>query len=308
VNDLVSVIMPVYNVERYVEEAIRSVQCQSYNNIEIVVIDDGSSDATFSIVKDLAKFDDRIRLYKNSENLGIVKTLNRALSLARGEFILRMDGDDVSAENRLEVLMDYIRRNPEYGLVGSAYSGINEDGSDRGSSLVPNNQILIDKIILLTSPVSHIWLARKDVYKKLNGYRADTVEDYDFLLRMHSEKMLFTNVTDVLYKVRMRNGNTASTQGVKQAKAHIYVKSLYKERLSTGIDSYSEDAFKLAVESSMLMDYLHSKSQNLLSRALSSGIIAKVFFTFFAALLSPYTLSYLLNRYKYKSLIKRYVN
>ena len=98
---LVSVIIPVYNVEKFVEQAIVSIIKQTYKNLEIIVIDDGSSDATYQIVADLATQDPHIKLYKNERNLKIVKTLNRALSLAQGEYIARMDGDDISALDRI---------------------------------------------------------------------------------------------------------------------------------------------------------------------------------------------------------------
>ena len=98
--------------------------------------------------------------------------------MSTGEYILRMDGDDISTLNRIEVLLNFMINNPKYLLVGSAYEGINENGESRGVSEVPTTQKLINKTILLSSPVSHIWMAKKEVYDKLNGYRADAVEDY----------------------------------------------------------------------------------------------------------------------------------
>lgn len=304
-SELVSVIMPVYNVEEFVGEALQSILNQTYKNIEVIVVDDGSTDGTYSIVKCFAENDKRVKLYRNEKNLKIVKTLNRALSVVKGDYILRMDGDDVSVENRLEVLMSFIKSNPQYSLVGSAYSGIDQDGKERGVSKVPTNQNLIDKTILLSSPVSHIWLATKQVYIKLNGYRANTVEDYDFLLRMYTNNIPFTNIPDVLYKVRLRDGNTASTQGLKQAKAHQYVLNLYKERLLKGSDSYSDEGFENAVRSTPLMEFLHTKSQKFLTKALqSNNVISKVFFVLISILLSQYTFRYILRRYRYKSIMK----
>lgn len=304
-SELVSVIMPVYNVEEFVGEALQSILNQTYKNIEVIVVDDGSTDDTYSIVKYFAENDKRVKLYRNERNLKIVKTLNRALSEAKGDYILRMDGDDVSVENRLEVLMSFIKSNPQYSLVGSAYSGIDQDGKERSVSKVPTNQNLIDKTILLSSPVSHIWLATKQVYIKLNGYRANTVEDYDFLLRMYTNNIPFTNIPDVLYKVRLRDGNTASSQGLKQAKAHQYVVQLYKERVLTGTDSYSDERFENIVRSTSLMEFLHSKSQKFLTKALqSNNVISKVFFVSISILLSQYTFRYILRRYRYKSIMK----
>lgn len=303
---LVSVIMPVYNVEKYVEEAVRSIQNQTYKNLEIIVIDDGSTDNTFHIVESLLIEDKRIKLYKNEENLRIVKTLNKAISLATGEFIVRMDGDDISLPSRIETLLKFLLSHPEYSLVGSAYEGINENGEYRGISTVPSSQFLINKVLLLSSPVSHIWIAKKNIYAVLGGYRADTVEDYDFLLRLHTMGYLFTNIPDVLYKVRLRDGNTASTQGLKQEKAYEYVVQLYKERFKFGYDSYSDGNFKLAIKSSQLAISTHIRSQEYLNTALSSNRWKKVIFTLYAVILSPYTFKYIYRRLKYKYIMRRY--
>ncbi len=91
---IVSVLIPV---EKYVKEAIQSIQNQTYKNLEIVVVDDGSIDNTYKIVEELAKEDNRIKLYKNKQNLKIV-------NYAKGEYILRMDGDDISTPDRIETL------------------------------------------------------------------------------------------------------------------------------------------------------------------------------------------------------------
>lgn len=304
-NNLVSVIIPVYNVEKFVLEAIRSIQNQTYKNLEIIVVDDGSVDNTFEIVKSLANQDSRIKVYKNETNLKIVKSLNRALSLANGDFIARMDGDDVSMPNRIEVLLNYLLNNPECSLVGSAYIGINEVGESSGVSAVPTSQSMIDNTLLYSSPVSHIWLAKKEAYDALGGYRADTVEDYDFLLRMKTSGFIFTNIDSILYQVRRRDGNTASTQGLKQEKAFNYVRNLYKERVKTGEDSYSELNFNNAIKSNAVMEKLHNTSQKLLSSALDSKGFKKYFLALLATLSSYYTFSYLLRRTIYKRCLRK---
>ncbi len=101
-NYLISVIIPVYNVQSFVEEAILSICNQTYRNLEIIVVDDCSTDETYTIVENLVKKDSRIKLFRNRKNSKIVKTLNFALEQANGEFIARMDGDDISSLLRLE--------------------------------------------------------------------------------------------------------------------------------------------------------------------------------------------------------------
>ena len=161
---LVSVIIPVYNVEKFVEQAIVSIIDQTYKHLEIIVIDDGSSDATYQIVADLASQDPRIKLYKNERNLKIVKTLNRALSLAQGEYIARMDGDDISALDRIEKQVAFLESNPDYDLVGCSLIAIDENGMEVSRTVWFSDQELLMKLLTYIAPVAHpTWLARKSV-------------------------------------------------------------------------------------------------------------------------------------------------
>ncbi len=167
-NSLVSVIIPVYNLEKYVKEAIKSIQNQTYENLEIIVIDDGSIDDTYNIVEKLAKEDNRIKLYKNEKNLKIVKTLNRALSLANGEYIARMDGDDISVPDRIEKKVRFLEENKDISLVGCSLISIDRQGHEIKKVEKIQDFNLIRKTLRYTSPISHIWVCRKSVYDKLH--------------------------------------------------------------------------------------------------------------------------------------------
>ena len=115
----VSVIMPVYNGAQYLQEAIDSILNQTFKDFELIIIDDGSSDESAEIIQKNADKDKRIVALKNEQNSGICVTLNKGLDIAKGEYIARMDSDDISEPNRLVVQIDFLERNPEYGLVGS---------------------------------------------------------------------------------------------------------------------------------------------------------------------------------------------
>lgn len=120
----ISVLLPVYNGERYVKAAIESIIGQSFQNFELIIIDDGSTDNSVSVIQSFS--DERILFIKNHSNIGLVATLNNALSLAKGEFIARMDGDDISVPSRLQKQFDYLKSNPTIGLCGSQLSTIGE--------------------------------------------------------------------------------------------------------------------------------------------------------------------------------------
>ena len=311
-NKLVSVIIPVYNVERFVKEAIQSIQNQTYKNLEIIVIDDGSSDKTYAIVEGLAEDDNRIKVYKNDKNQKIVKTLNRALSLAYGEYIARMDGDDISAPDRIEKKVNFLEENKEIDLVGCSMKAIDIDGNEIGQTVHYSNQNLLLESLECVTPVSHIWVARKSLYEKLSGYREISgVEDYDFLLRMTSAGFKYSNLEDYFgYFVRLgRVGNTISSLGIRQRKMHSYVFKLYKERLKIQKDSFSEENLKEYIQTSNILEKIHTFSSKNLYKAIEEKgekNHLKTLIYLLASLASPYQISYLIDRLKYRKFIRKY--
>ncbi|WIH27831.1 glycosyltransferase family 2 protein [Photobacterium damselae] len=143
---LVSVIMPVFNAEKYIYEAVDSIINQSYTNIEIILINDGSTDESVNIIQGFLSKDSRIKFYSNDKNRGLIYTLNRALALSKGEYIARMDSDDVSKLDRLEKQINKFINNPNLVLVGMFASQINEYSRSIYKKMSP--EITHDEIIL----------------------------------------------------------------------------------------------------------------------------------------------------------------
>ncbi|MBY6112812.1 glycosyltransferase family 2 protein [Halomonas sp. DP1Y21-3] len=298
----VSVILPAYNVESYIEEAVKSILFQSYGNIEVVVVDDGSCDNTYGIVSRIAKCDSRVVTIRNSENCGIAFTLNVALSHSTGEYIVRMDGDDVSEENRVERLIDFLEKNACFDIVGCSMVGINKEGDVVNVTEYSSSEDTLVRTLKYGPPLAHIWCARKSVYEALNGYReVSGVEDYDFLLRANAEGFRFTNIPDYFgYKVRVfREGNSAELHGVKQIKLKRYVYKLYRERLHRGEDSFSPELRNNYTKTTWAMDRLHVFS----NRMLRKYVIEKrrkpfmCYFFLILSLVSPYQIFYLKDRF-----------
>jgi glycosyltransferase involved in cell wall biosynthesis len=129
--ELVSIIMPSYNCEKYVEEAIRSVQAQTYNNWEIIFIDDNSTDNTINIVSELRDKDSRIKLYQNIWNLGAAVTRNNALKEAKGRWIAFLDSDDLWEPTKLERQLKFMKENG-YAFTYSSYKEIDESSNETG--------------------------------------------------------------------------------------------------------------------------------------------------------------------------------
>jgi glycosyltransferase involved in cell wall biosynthesis len=140
---LITVILSVHNAASTLEECINSVFNQSYKNLEIVAIDDFSSDKSYSILKSLKKQDNRLRIYKNVKRYGIGVTLNRIVKRAKGTFIAFMDTDDFSSTNRLKKQLNFLLNNPGVVAVGSQCTFIDEKGKKIGRSDFPSDNDLI---------------------------------------------------------------------------------------------------------------------------------------------------------------------
>lgn len=238
---LVSILMPTYNVEKYIREAVSSILNQTYAHFELIIVDDGSTDGTYEILKEMAQTDKRIKLFRNEINLKICKTLNRAFSMSKGEYILRMDGDDISLPQRIECLKEYMDEHPEIMIAGSQVISIDENGSEISHKKYPTSPEAIKKSNRFMSSVLHIWIARREVYQVLGGYREiPYAEDYDFLLRGELKGYKYVNVPQYLYKCRIRRGNTGSANGLEQRKAAAYVQKLHKKEEKDKKDHFNE--------------------------------------------------------------------
>lgn len=200
----VSVIMAVYNCEDTVGAAIESILNQTYNNIELIICNDCSTDNTYNVVKEYAdKHKDKIVLIQNEKNMKLPASLNHCLKYATGRYIARMDGDDLSYPERFEKQIEFLNAHPDIDLVGTGMAIYN--GKEMiGKTVRPEH---VDKYSLKTQPCfCHATiLTYKYVYDKLGGYsleeRAVRVEDVDLWFRFFSEGFNGYNLQDLLYQV-----------------------------------------------------------------------------------------------------------
>lgn len=303
---LVSILLPVHNVDEYVVQAVNSLKSQTYDNIEIIIIDDCSTDGTYEVCEKLALSDSRIRLYRNSKNLKIAETLNRAFQLSKGMYIARMDGDDISSLDRIQRQINFLLLNPGVDLVGVSLVGIDASGAVISNFEHHSDFNFLCKTAKYVTPVSHVWMANRRVYEILCGYRnIPGCEDYDFLLRMLSSKLIFSNIPGYFgYYVRLqRGGNTQASIGQRRRKIFSYVYDLYKERQSYGVDSFSLVRMEEKIHSSYFSDQVYKLSNYFLERAIlkkKEGAILIYPILIIAALISPAQISYLLQRFMYR--------
>ncbi len=203
-NPRISVIMGIYNFNRpkLLNQAIRSILEQTFSDFELIICDDGSTDGTWELLNQVAVTDERIVLLRNPVNKGLGYSLNQCLRFAKGEYIARMDADDISLPLRLARQIDFLEKHQEYALVGS-WAELFENESVWGIRKYPEKPGKKD--LLFGPPFIHpTVLMRADVLKKLNGYRVckETLraEDYDLWMRMYAKGYKGYNLQEVLYR------------------------------------------------------------------------------------------------------------
>lgn len=198
---LLSIIMPAYNAERYIEEAIDSILRQTYKNFELIIINDGSSDGTWSIIEQYAKHDTRI-IAKTQKNKGVVDTANYAASLASGEYISRHDADDVSFTTKFQDWIDTITKFPGAVLVTGSIEVINERGEFAYRDYVPTTDDDIKRSLHLRNPIPNgATLINRKVFEEVGRYSNVFAEDCDLWVKLYT-KGQFVGTGTFLYKWR----------------------------------------------------------------------------------------------------------
>ena len=207
----ISVIMPVYNSEKYLREAIDSILDQTYGDFEFIIIDDGSTDSSPDIVR---SYDDpRIRFYVNEKNMGVAGTLNRGLDLATGEYIARMDSDDISLPERFEKQVAFMNAHTEVAVCATAIHLFGATESDRRFSIT-HNQLKVD--LLFGNCFAHpTVMLRGTVIRNEKFYydkKFNKIEDYEMWVKI-SRKYALASLEDVLLKYRVHSMQVTQNYG-----------------------------------------------------------------------------------------------
>ncbi len=201
----VSVIMPCYNVEKYVAEAIESILNQTFTDFEFIIINDGSTDNTAQIIRQYAKQDKRIKFIDNKKNSGFIATSNQCLDLATGEYIAKMDSDDISLPERLAKQVEFLDANPEYGMVGCWYKRF---GAADNIQILQKKCLLLDFLYGFQTTI--VMFRRSIVEKYKLRYDPDffACEDYEFYSRFVRYAPI-ANLQEVLYLYRWHGENVS---------------------------------------------------------------------------------------------------
>jgi len=200
---LVTVLMSVYNGEKYLSEAIESILNQTYKNFEFLIINDGSTDKTMEILQ--SYHDSRIKIIDNKNNIGLTKSLNKGLSMAKGEYIARMDADDISLPERLERQVQYMDVHPDIGVFGTWIKYIDENGTPQGDWRMITSPGLIGWHLFFGTCLAHpSVIMRRDVVEQVGFYCSEALcaQDYDLWIRISAITKL-ANIPEILLQRRV---------------------------------------------------------------------------------------------------------
>ncbi len=184
---MISVIMSAHNEEQHVSRATESILNQTFNDFEFIIINDGSLDKTYEIIKRLAEKDKRIRIISHEKKEGLAKSLNDGIKIAQGKYIARMDADDISLPERLQKQVEFMEKNPQTGAIGSCYQEVDESGNILPRKQNPQSWKDIKKALFFYNPISHpTTMMRKEILEKAGTYDETfpTSQDYELFSRI----------------------------------------------------------------------------------------------------------------------------
>ena len=265
-NNLISVVIPAYNAEKYIATTLQCILQQSYSNIEIVVGNDGSTDGTLEIVKQFQANDNRI-LIDNHENIGVSKTVNRLCDIAKSEIIIRIDADDLMKIDRIEKQVRYLHEHPEIDVVSCDAEFMNEKGDTfgyqafKGFNSIEDNETALASNELIVIAQSGLAI-RKSAFWAVGGYDEDIAyaEDLDLFTRLLENGSKLIIIREPLLKYRL-HASSAVANSKNLLRNQIYVELIQMNllRRRQGLPKMMFDDYVKQIEQESWVKKLHRK-------------------------------------------------
>lgn len=234
----VSVILPVYNAQDFLEESVRSILDQTLIDFELLLINDGSTDDSTQIIKRFAKIDHRVVPIDIIPNKGLVNALNTGLKKAKGQYIARMDADDISLPDRLLHQFRYLESNLDVYLLGTWAYAIDEDGLQlRKIRVNMSRRNFHTRIVQGIAPIHPSIMFRNDGLVKYRA-KAQYCEDYDMYLQLISQGKIIDTLPEYLLKYRFIPTSVSASKFALQKAIKEEIKKIYETKQITGVDNY----------------------------------------------------------------------
>ena len=270
-NKPISVIMPVYNGEIYLEDAIKSILNQTLQNFEFIIINDGSKDNSLEIIEKYASVDDRI-IVINRENRGLVATLNEGINVSRGKYIARMDQDDICLPHRFAKQLKFLENNPEISICGS---WIETFGDEKHVWKLPIKHDNIKAKLILNSAIVHpAVMLRKTVFDKfLYEEEYNKAEDYALWVKI-IDSFKFYNIPEVLLKYRIHD---SQTNIIEQRVVAKKIRTIMLDKINCHLNSQEFDLLNRIAHCDELLAADIKASNRLFKKILQANATTKYF-------------------------------
>lgn len=234
-----SVVMPAYNAELYIEESITSILNQDFQSFELIILDDKSLDGTLEIILKYAEIDNRIRVYRNEINLGIAGNRNKGVLLAKGKYIVWQDADDISYPQRLSLQYEYMEKNNLVGISGGSIEIFNER-ENLGIRRYPIQDSKIRQKLFRYSPIAQpASIVRRNVLLDIGLYNESfpPAEDLDMTFRI-GRKYLLGNIEQVVLKYRDNNQSATYKSINRMERISLAIRWNYRNFYKAGLVDY----------------------------------------------------------------------
>lgn len=207
---MISIILPTYNGTQYIRNAVASITQQTYTNIELIIVDDCSTDGTGALVDELAKYDERIHVIHNKVNKKLPASLNIGFENASGDYFTWTSDDNLYKYTALEIMLENLEKNPEVDIVYAMYDTINSEGKVIASGITQPKDNK-EKFSTIHNWVGACFLYKREVHNRLHGYDENLflVEDFDFWLRA-SRYFKYKKIDQNLYQYRIHDNSLTS--------------------------------------------------------------------------------------------------
>lgn len=236
--------------ENEIKMSIESILKQTYSDFEfIIVLDNPQNKKMLLLLQQYSELDERINVIINDTNIGLAKSLNKAIKISKGEYIARMDADDISVKERLEIEISYLNNHKECDVIASDYINIDAKGKKLPTKhIVINDKKMLKKALLCGNIIVHPSIVlRRTVIESVNGYRNfKSSQDYDLWLRLLKRNVNFYTVPKVLIYYRIRQNGISKMNVARQYSYALYAQDLYK-REKINDDFFSEEDLKLTL-------------------------------------------------------------
>lgn len=285
---ILSVVMPVFNAEKYLDDSILSILGQSYADFKFYIINDGSTDRSLSIIKEYQQLDRRIILI-NQKNIGYTKSLIKVISKIKSKYVARMDADDIAHSKRFEFQINYLKNNTKIKAVGTAINLIDSKNNIYGYKFFNSNSFDILNSINFETPIAHpsVMFDRK-TYNIIGGYekKYEPAEDYQLWIKFIKNGYFIDNIRKILLNYRVHNASVTNKRATQQINNTIKARRFFFDinNLNKKLNLIEKNYYMLVTDNryfekinkKSLSKFINCKIQNNYDKNLQIYLIIKI--------------------------------